>query len=141
MEDEGGEPFVGRSGQLLFALVREELSLERGDCYVTSVVKCRPPNNRTPLRGELLACQPWWQEQRAYLRARVIVTLGNTATRAVLGLSSPIAAVRGQRFALDAATVVPTYHPAAALRGGALVVAKMREDLSVVAEILSASAQ
>ena len=53
-EDEGGEPFIGRSGQLLFRLIEEETGLLRSDCFVTNVVKCRPPNNRTPNRLSLV---------------------------------------------------------------------------------------
>ncbi len=135
-EDEGGEPFIGRSGQLLFALVADELHLERAQCYVTNVVKCRPPNNRPPTKAEVSACRCWWLEQSERLTAPVIVTLGNTATRAVLATAEPISALRGRAFAVDTHLVVPTFHPAAALRGGARVVASMREDLRAVAALL-----
>jgi len=137
-EDESGEPFVGRSGQLLFTLVKEETGLSREECYVTSVVKCRPPNNRTPLVGELVACRPWWEEQLALLEPAIIVTLGNTSTREVLRTKATIGLLRGSVQPLGRSRVVPTYHPAAALRGGPIVVDAMREDLRVVKSLLDA---
>lgn len=136
-EDESGEPFVGSSGQLLFTLVAEELHLTRAQCYVTSVVKCRPPGNRTPTRTELTACRPWWDEQWATMGAHVIVTLGNTATRAVLGTTEGITALHGQATDVGGRTVVPTFHPAAALRGRPDVTETMRADLRVVAALLA----
>jgi len=137
-EDEGGEPFIGRSGRLLFELVADELGLSREQCYVTNVVKCRPPANRTPTRAEVATCRPWLEEQLDQLRAVAVITLGNTATRAVLVTNEPIGAMRGRSFPLGATTVVPTLHPAAALRGGPSVVAMMREDLAVVRTLLDA---
>ncbi len=134
-EDEGGEPFIGRSGRLLFDLLAE-IDIARDDCFVTNVVKCRPPKNRPPTRGEIGACRPWWDEQRAALKAAVVVTLGNTATRAVLSRREGIGELHGRAVALDDRWVVPTYHPAAALRGGNSVVAVMREDLATVAALL-----
>jgi len=136
-EDAGGEPFIGRSGRLLFELIASELDLTRDQCYVTNVVKCRPPANRTPRAAELEACRPWWLEQRRAVGAAVIVTLGNTATRAVLDTREPISTLRGRAVALDDAVVVPTFHPAAAVRGGPNVVAMMRADLLVVAHELA----
>ena len=135
-EDEVGEPFIGRSGQLLFTLVQEETGLLREQCYVTSVVKCRPPNNRTPRARELLACRPWWEEQLALLEPAIIVTLGNTSTREVLRTKATIGELRGKVQPLGPSRVVPTYHPAAALRGGPNVVSAMREDLRVVKSLL-----
>lgn len=136
-EDETGEPFVGASGQLLFRLVDEELHLARPQCYVTSVVKCRPPANRTPTRAELAACRPWWEEQLAMMGARVIVTLGNTATRALLETTEGITALHGRPRDLAGRVVVPTFHPAAALRGRPDVTETMRADLRVAAAVLA----
>ena len=135
-EDEVGEPFIGRSGQLLFTLVQEETGLLREQCYVTSVVKCRPPNNRTPRARELAACRPWWEEQLALLEPAIIVTLGNTSTRELLRTKATIGELRGKVQPLGRSRVVPTYHPAAALRGGPNVVSAMREDLRVVKSLL-----
>ena len=141
-EDEGGLPFIGRSGRLLFELVAEELELTREQCYVTNVVKCRPPANRTPTRRELSTCEPWWIEQRTMLAATVIVTLGNTATHQVLGTDEAISQLRGRPVRLDDTTVVvPTFHPAAALRGGPSIVTMMRHDLATVAKLLRGGGQ
>jgi DNA polymerase len=139
-EDEGGEPFIGRSGQLLFELVSDVIGLTRAECYVTNVVKCRPPANRTPMASEVDACRPWWVEQVRELAAKVILTLGNTATRAVLETREPITALRGRVHVLGERPVVATFHPAAALRGGASVVDQMREDLAVVRDVLESTA-
>ncbi len=128
-EDRQGLPFVGRSGQLLDRLVREEMGLTREHCYVMNAVKCRPPGNRDPRPDELAACRPWFDAQLAAIRPRVVVTLGNVATRAVLGTTEGITRLRGRTFPLDDAVVIPTFHPAAVLRGGGQAMAQMRADL------------
>ena len=121
-------------------LLREETGLGRDDCYITSVVKCRPPKNRTPTRAELAACRPWWLEQQQLFDVRVIVTLGNTATKTVLQISDPISAVRGRVFTpASGPPVVPTFHPAAAVRNGKRVVELLRADFALVAALLAAS--
>jgi len=136
-EDEGGAPFIGRSGQLLFRLLEEELGLVREDCYVTNVVKCRPPNNRTPKRAEIDACRRWWELQRGAMHPEVVLTLGLTATRAVLGVRSAMADLHGRISRIDHLSVVPTYHPAAALRQGPSVVDMMRADFRVARGLLT----
>lgn len=135
-EDEGGQPFIGASGRLLFRLIGDELGLTRAQCYVTNVVKCRPPANRTPTAPEIAACRPWWDEQAALLGARVIMTLGNTSTRALLETTAGISTVRGRVFPFAGRSLVPTFHPAAALRGGPSVEAMMRADMRIVAALL-----
>lgn len=135
-EDEGGAPFIGRSGQLLFRLVGEELGLTREDCYVTNVVKCRPPGNRTPRRAEIDACRQWWDAQRRAMQPRVVLTLGLTATRSVLGVNGSMAELHGKIAHIDGLSVLPTYHPAAALRQGPSVVTMMREDFRVARGLL-----
>ncbi len=116
-EDKQGEPFVGAAGQLLNKML-EEIGIRREDVYICNVVKCRPPGNRDPLPEEVDACTPWLREQIALVDPRVIVTLGNFATRFMLDKPVSISRVRGQRFALEGRTVIPTFHPAAILRGG-----------------------
>lgn len=138
-EDEGGQPFIGPSGRLLFRLIGEELGLEREQCYVTNVVKCRPPANRTPTASEIATCRPWWEEQLTLLGAAVVVTLGNTATRAVVGTTESISRLRGRILEADGFRVVPTFHPSAALRGGTGVEQMMRSDLQVVRTLLPAA--
>lgn len=129
-EDLQGRPFVGRSGQLLDRLLREEAGLERGEVYIANVVKCRPPGNRDPLPEEIAACRPYLDEQVNLIDPRVLLTLGNFATRALLGTTEGINKLRGRTYphSHGGTVVVPTFHPAAALRGGGEVVAKMRAD-------------
>ena len=136
-EDEGGAPFIGRSGQLLFSLIAEELTMSREDCYVTNVVKCRPPENRTPLAPEIVACAPWLEAQRAMWSGKVVLTLGLTAARAMTGSKASMKDLHGVPVVREHLTIVPTYHPAAALRQGPSVVAVMRDDLAVVRGLLS----
>jgi uracil-DNA glycosylase family 4 len=116
-EDKQGEPFVGAAGQLLNRML-EEIGVRRSDVYIANVIKCRPPGNRDPLPEEVDACTPWLHEQIALIEPRVIVTLGNFATRFVLDKPVSISRVRGQRFPQEGRTIIPTFHPAAILRGG-----------------------
>ncbi len=138
-EDLQGRPFVGRSGQLLDRLLFEELGLERGAVYIANVVKCRPPGNRDPLPEEIDACRSWLESQLDLIGPKVILTLGNFATRSLLGTPEGIRRVRGRVYpaARPGVAIVPTYHPAAALRGGGEVIAEMRADLVRAKEALS----
>ena len=134
-EDEGGEPFVGRSGRLLMALL-EEIDVARSDCFITNVVKCRPPHNRTPRVDEVAACRGWLDQQLAGDAAPVLA-VGAVASRALWGEGS-LALEHGRPRALGGDRVgLATYHPAAALRGGPNVVRMMREDLAVVATLVA----
>jgi DNA polymerase len=128
-EDRLGVPFIGRSGQLLSRLVEEEVGITRDRCYTTNVVKCRPPGNRDPRPDEVAACAMWLDGQLALIRPRVVVTFGNFATRRLLGTKAGITSLRGTTYPWRGATLVPTFHPAAALRGGPTTVAAMRADL------------
>lgn len=116
-EDQQGLPFVGAAGQLLDRLLGE-VGLDRSSVAIVNVVKCRPPGNRDPLPDEIEACRPYLEAQLDYMRPEVIVTLGNFATRFIIGQPIGITKARGQLFSYRGATVVPTFHPAAALRGG-----------------------
>lgn len=128
-EDLAGEPFVGRSGKLLDRLLAQELGIDRSSCYIANVVKCRPPANRDPRPEEVTACRPYLEAQVALIAPRVVVTLGNFATRTLLGTTDPIGKLRGRVHPFGDAVLVPTYHPAAALRGGDSVLIAMRADL------------
>ncbi len=128
-EDLQGEPFVGRSGRLLDRLLAEELGLHRRHCYIANIVKCRPPGNRDPLPGEAAACRPFLDAQLELVDPAVIVTLGNVATRALLATTEGITRLRGRSYPFGTRTVVPTFHPAAVLRGGGEALAQMRADL------------
>ena len=128
-EDRQGLPFVGRSGQLLDRLMLEELGITRDRCYIANVIKCRPPGNRDPLPDEIEACRPYLEAQLDLLSPQVVVTLGNFATRTLLGTSQGITSVRGRSYPFRGGELIPTFHPAAALRGGGVVLAQMRADL------------
>lgn len=129
-EDLQGVPFVGRSGKLLDRLVAEEMGLERRrDCYTLNTVKCRPPGNRDPKPDEIAACAVWFDAQLELLAPKVIVPLGNFASRQLLGTSDGITKLRGHVYPWRDISLVPTYHPAAVLRGGAQPMAEIRADL------------
>lgn len=129
-EDKQGLPFVGRSGQLLTEMVRQEIGLDRSDVYIANVVKCRPPDNRDPLPEEIAACRPYLHRQVELVAPRVLVTLGNFATKVLLDTREGITRMRGRRYDWgDGVVLVPTYHPAALLRGGGERIAECRADL------------
>lgn len=128
-EDRLGEPFVGRSGQLLDRLIAEELGSSRQQCYIANVVKCRPPGNRDPRPDEVATCRSWLEQQIGLIDPDVIVTLGKFAGQLLTDRTDPISRLRGRTYSYGRATVVPTFHPAYALRGGAEPLAKLRADL------------
>ena len=139
-EDEQGVPFVGRSGQLLDRLLAEELGVERADVYIANVVKCRPPDNRDPRPDEIAACRPWLARQLDLVDPTVIITLGNFASRLLLETATGITKLRGAdyRYGDPPRHLVPTFHPAAALRGGAGVLADMRSDFGRARDLMAA---
>jgi uracil-DNA glycosylase family 4 len=128
-EDLQGEPFVGRSGQLLDRLVLEEMGLTRDRFYIANTVKCRPPGNRDPQPGEIAACGPWLEAQVDLIDPKVVVTLGNFAAKLLLGTTEGITKLRGRAYPYRRGVLVPTFHPAAVLRGGGDLAAQMRADL------------
>lgn len=136
-EDLSGAPFVGRSGRLLVRLLDEVLGLDRDNCYIANCVKCRPPANRNPRPAELAACRPFLDAQIDAVAPKVIVTLGNVATRSLLATHEGIGVVREKTHSSRGTAVVATYHPAAALRGGEVVVAALRADLARAKEFLT----
>ncbi len=138
-EDKQGEPFVGAAGQLLNRLLGE-IGLRREDVYITNCVRCRPPGNRDPLPDELEACRPFLEGTMEHVQPRVIVTLGNFATRVILGRPVSISRVRGQRFDVGGRVVIPTFHPAAILHGGGEASAQMaslRADFATLKALLA----
>lgn len=138
-EDLRGEPFVGRSGKLLDRLLDEELGIDRAAVYIANVVKCRPPDNRDPRPEEIAACRPYLAEQVACIAPRVIVTLGNFATKLLLDTDKGITSLRGHSYPMGDAVCVPTFHPAAALRGGGVVLAQMRADFVRAKQLVAPS--
>jgi uracil-DNA glycosylase family 4 len=117
-EDKQGEPFVGAAGQLLTRILSEVVGLGREDVYICNVLKCRPPGNRDPQEDEIESCTPWLVEQVSLIQPRVIATLGNFATKFVLQTTQGITRMRGSAYPWHGRTVIPTFHPAAILRGG-----------------------
>jgi len=137
-EDKQGEPFVGAAGQLLTRLLGE-IGLGREDVYITNVVRCRPPGNRDPLPDEIEACRRYLDGTVDNVRPRVVVTLGNFASRVILDRPLSISKVRGQRFTVDGRTVIPTFHPAAVLHGGGEAgsqMAALRSDFQTIRAML-----
>ena len=128
-EDKRGEPFVGRSGRLLDQLVAEEMGLERADVYIANVVKCRPPGNRDPKPDEIQACSSFLERQVDLIDPKVVVTVGRFAAQTLLGSTDGINKLRGRSYPFRRGVLIPTFHPAAALRGGGQVTTKMRADL------------
>ncbi len=137
-EDRRGLPFVGRSGQLLDRLMAEEMDRTRDTCFIANVVKCRPPDNRDPRPDEVAACRPWLEAQVDLIRPRVIVTLGNFSSKLLLDTKDGITKLRGRTYPYrDGTVLVPTYHPAAVLRGGGEPMARMRADLVRAKQVLA----
>ncbi|MGH2807713.1 MAG: uracil-DNA glycosylase [Actinomycetota bacterium] len=139
-EDQQGEPFVGAAGQLLDKLLAE-VGTDRSKVAIVNVIKCRPPGNRDPLPDEIEACRPYLEAQLDFMRPLVIITLGNFATKFITGLQIGITKARGQRFQYKDSIVIPTFHPAAALRGGRFggmsPVDAIRADFQLVGEALA----
>ena len=135
-EDLQGIPFVGRAGNLLTKLI-EGIGLSRDDVYIANVVKCRPPGNRDPLPAEIDSCRPWLAAQLQFISPRVVVTLGNFATRLLLDTKEGITRLRGKEFPFGAdAVLIPTLHPSAVLRSGGTTLAQSRADFVVVKRAL-----
>jgi len=117
-EDQEGEPFVGRAGQLLNKMI-EAMGFARSDVYIANVVKCRPPGNRDPEPDEIEACEPFLKSQIAAIRPRVIVALGRFAVQTLLHDATPISRLRGRWREYEGVKLMPTFHPAYLLRSPA----------------------
>ena len=133
-EDKQGKPFVGAAGQLLDTVLGE-IGYDRSRVAIVNVLKCRPPGNRDPQPREIESCTPYLDAQLGHMKPKVIVTLGNFATKFILDQPIGITRARGQRYQRRGAVVVPTFHPAAALRGGRFAgispIDAIRQDLQV----------
>ena len=114
-EDRLGRPFVGRAGELLTKMIHS-IGMERTNTYICNVVKCRPPHNRTPLPEEMDACKGFLRAQVALVRPKIIVLLGSTAGKAVLGDQFRVTRDRGRWVEKKGVWFMPTYHPSALLR-------------------------
>ena len=114
-EDRQGEPFVGRAGQLLTKII-EACTLSRGDVYILNTLKCRPPENRTPLPHEAANCREYLDRQLAVLRPEFICCLGAVAAQNLLSTTQSIGRLRGRLHDYQGMGVLCTYHPAYLLR-------------------------
>ncbi len=114
-EDEQGEPFVGRAGQLLNNMIAA-MGLKRSDVYIANVVKCRPPQNRTPEKDECDICSPFLMRQIEVIRPKVIVALGAVAAKNLLAINESMANLRGHWYDFKNSRLLVTYHPAYLLR-------------------------
>lgn len=120
-EDEQGIPFVGRAGQLLTQMInntaeKDGLPLRREDVYICNVVKCRPPDNRTPMPDEMEICGQFLYRQLVVLKPKVIVALGATAAKALLNSKEGVTKMRGNWYRWRETPVMVTYHPSYLLR-------------------------
>lgn len=124
-EDEQGEPFVGKAGQLLTKII-ETMALKRGDVYIANILKCRPDTpgqtagNRKPTPDEMATCIPYLHEQIDLIKPRVLVALGATAVEGLLGKTVGITKLRGNWQTYRGIPLMPTYHPAYLLRNQAM---------------------
>jgi DNA polymerase len=126
-EDQQGEPFVGRAGQLLNNMIKA-MGLRREDVYIANIIKCRPPGNRTPEREECETCSPFLMRQIAAIKPKVIVALGAVAAKTLLAINAPMSDLRGRWYEFkpagtrsndpswSSARLAVTYHPAFLLR-------------------------
>ena len=124
-EDEQGEPFVGKAGQLLTKII-QATGLSRGDVYIANILKCRPDTpgqsagNRKPTPEEMQTCIPYLHEQIDLIRPKVIIALGATAVEGLLGKTVGITKLRGNWQTYRGTPLMPTYHPAYLLRNQAM---------------------
>jgi uracil-DNA glycosylase len=134
-EDQQGEPFVGAAGQLLTRLLGE-IGMAREDVYIANVLKCRPPNNRDPQQDEIDSCKDYLRRQIVLIDPRVVVTLGNFATKLLLRTETGITRLRGKVYPWwRGKQLIATFHPAAALRSTDLVT-EMQKDFALIRSTL-----
>ena len=114
-EDEQGEPFVGRAGQLLNNMI-SAMGIRRQDVYIANITKCRPPGNRTPEREECETCSPFLMRQIQTVKPKIIVALGAVAAKTLLGVNDAMVNLRGQIYDFKNTKLAVTYHPAYLLR-------------------------
>jgi uracil-DNA glycosylase len=114
-EDETGRPFVGKAGELLTKIL-SAIGLEREQVFICNIVKCRPPENRTPQYDEIGSCVPYLFRQIELIGPSVILAMGNTAAQTLLNTKQSLGALRGKVHRFRGVPVIVTYHPAALLR-------------------------
>lgn len=134
-EDLGGEPFIGKAGQLLTGIL-EECGFDRDEVYITNAVHCRPPDNRSPSKSEIKHCRHWLGVEIARVRPKFVLLLGNTPLMAITDKAG-ITQRRGRPFEQDGIIYVPTFHPAFALRDPTQETF-IRQDVELLAQIVKA---
>jgi len=115
-EDERGLAFIGRAGKMLDSAFSSVGIDTNKDCYISNIVKCRPPNNRKPLANEINECMPWLNEQIDLIKPKVIVLAGSTAVQSYLNTSEPISKLRGKWIVKEDIKYMPIFHPSYLLR-------------------------
>ena len=133
-EDAQGLPFVGRAGKLLTQMI-EAMGLQRKDVYICNVVKCRPPENRTPERDEVSACSPYLLRQLDFINPKVIVCLGSVAAQTLLETNRGISHFRGEWLDFRGHKLMATYHPAYLLRNPSAKSEVWKDLQKVMAEL------
>ena len=115
-EDEQGVAFVGRAGKMLDSAFLSVGIDTNKDCYISNIVKCRPPGNRKPHRNEVSECIPWLDKQIALIKPKVVVLAGSTAVESYLQVTEPISKIRGKWIIKDDIKYMPIFHPSYLLR-------------------------
>ena len=133
-EDAQGLPFVGRAGRLLNRMI-ELAGMKREEVYICNIVKCRPPNNRTPLPDEIETCSPFLLRQIRTIKPRLVCCLGAPAVKTLLGVKEGITKIRGRLYDFQGTKALPTFHPAYILRNPREEKI-LREDFQTIVEFL-----
>jgi DNA polymerase len=136
-EDRQGEPFVGRAGRLLNAMLRA-IGLDREDVFIANILKCRPPNNRDPSAAEIACCTPYLSRQIELVAPRALLAVGRIAAQHLLQSDQAIGRLRGKAMSFGTARIpiVATYHPAYLLRSP-LAKSKAWQDLVLVKQLIT----
>lgn len=133
-EDVQGRPFVGAAGKFLTELL-ESIGLKRSDVFITNIVKCRPPNNRAPRKPEIEACNPYLQSQIRLIDPRIVCALGTPAITTLIGEEYSASRFHGKPVTKGEVTILPMYHPAAALYDASLKETILR-DFQILKRLL-----
>ncbi len=134
-EDQLGRPFVGAAGKLLTELL-ESIGLSRSEVFITNIVKCRPPGNRAPRKSEIEACNPYLMSQIRLIKPRIVCALGTPAIATLLGEEFSATRVHGRPMSKGEVTVLPMYHPAAALYDASLK-ETLASDFRILKDLLT----
>lgn len=139
-EDEQGLAFVGRAGKMLDTMFASVDIDTNTDCYISNIVKCRPPNNRKPLIQEVQMCKPWLEDQLQLIEPKIIILAGSTAVESYLEIKEPISKIRGKWIFKNNIMHMPIFHPSYLLRNPSKDLGKPKwltwQDLKLIKEAL-----